>query len=41
VSHLFATGNFAPEVGQSLTTATQQAIDAMARQIVDLMEAPW
>ncbi|HEV7998381.1 MAG TPA: LPS assembly lipoprotein LptE [Planctomycetaceae bacterium] len=41
ISHLFATGNFAPEVGQSLATATQQAIDGMARQIVDLMEGPW
>ncbi len=41
VSHLFATGTFAPEVGQSLTTATQQALDSMAHQIVDLMEAPW
>jgi hypothetical protein len=41
ISHLYATGNMAPEVGQSLATATQQAIDSMARQIVDLMEAPW
>jgi hypothetical protein len=41
VSHLFATSNFAPEVGQSLATATQEALDKMARQIVDLMEAPW
>jgi hypothetical protein len=41
ISHMYATGNFAPEVGQSLTTATQQAIDSMARQIVGLMEAPW
>jgi len=41
ISHLFSTGTMAPEVGQSLTTATQQAMDSMARQIVDLMEAPW
>jgi hypothetical protein len=41
VSHLFATANFAPEVGQSLATATQEAMGKMARQIVDLMEAPW
>jgi hypothetical protein len=41
VSHLFSTGDFAPEVGQSLATATQEALDKMARQIVDLMEAPW
>ncbi len=41
VSHLFATAEMAPEVGQSLTTATQTAMNGMARQIVDLMEAPW
>jgi len=41
VSHLFSTGTMSPEVGQSLATATQTAIDSMARQIVDLMEAPW
>lgn len=32
---------FAPEVGQSLATASQQAIDRLARQIVNLMEQPW
>jgi hypothetical protein len=32
---------FAVETGQSLATAEQQAIDRMARQIVDLMENPW
>ncbi len=32
---------FAPETGQSLATATQQAVDRLARQIVDMMEAPW
>jgi hypothetical protein len=41
ISHLFATGTMSPEVGQSLATATQQAMNSMARQIVDLMEAPW
>jgi hypothetical protein len=41
VSHLFASAEMAPEVGQSLTTATQTAMNGMARQIVDLMEAPW
>ena len=41
VSHLFSTAEMAPEVGQSLTTATQTAMNGMARQIVDLMEAPW
>lgn len=32
---------FAPEVGQSLATATQQSLNQMARQVVDLMETPW
>ena len=33
--------DFAPEVGQSLATAYQQAIKDMATQIVDMMEKPW
>ena len=33
--------SFAPEVGQSLATATQQAVDELARDIVSRMEAPW
>ena len=41
VSHLYSTGMMAPEVGQTLATSMQQAIDSMARQVVDLMEAPW
>lgn len=32
---------FAPEVGQSLATATQDATDRLARQIVNMMEVPW
>lgn len=32
---------FAPEIGQSLATATQEATDRLARQIVNMMEAPW
>ncbi len=32
---------FTPEVGHSLATATQRATQQMARQIVDMMEAPW
>lgn len=32
---------FAPETGQSMQTATQEAVTQMARQIVGLMEAPW
>lgn len=35
------TSDFAPEVGQSLATATQQAIDRLARNIVNMMETPW
>ncbi|MBQ15673.1 MAG: hypothetical protein CMJ65_00975 [Planctomycetaceae bacterium] len=30
-----------PETGQSMATASQQVMDRMARQIVDLLEAPW
>jgi len=33
--------SFAPESGQSLATATQTAVNQMARQIVGLMETPW
>jgi hypothetical protein len=33
--------SFAPEIGESLATATQTAVDQLARQIVDMMEAPW
>ncbi len=32
---------FAPEVGQSLATATQDATERLARQIVNMMEMPW
>ena len=32
---------FVPEVGQSLTTAHQKALEELARQIVAQMEAPW
>ena len=33
--------NFVPEMGQSPTTAQQQAIEKLAQHIVDLMETPW
>lgn len=33
--------SFAPEAGQSMATATKDALDQMARHIVQLMEAPW
>ena len=32
---------FAPELGQSQATATQIAVNQMAKQIVNLMEVPW
>ena len=38
---LVSLSEFAPEVGQSLATGTQQAVDRMSRQIVDMMESPW
>ncbi len=33
--------NFVPEGGQSMTTAQQELIDRIARQVVDQMELPW
>lgn len=33
--------SFAPEVGQSLATASTEAVERLARQIVNLMESPW
>lgn len=41
VVQLVSQASFAPEVGQSLATATQTATDNLANQIVQLMEAPW
>ena len=38
---LLANTSFAPEVGQSLATATHDVTDSLARQIVGMMEAPW
>ena len=35
------TGNLVPEVGQSVETAQQEAIERVATQIVSLMEKPW
>ena len=35
------TGDLAPEVGQSVVTAQQKAIERLAEQIVGLMEKPW
>lgn len=33
--------SFAPEVGQSMATAQQEAVTRLAAQIVDLTEMPW
>ena len=35
------TSNSIPEVGQSVATSQQQAIERLAQQIVSTMEAPW
>ncbi len=35
------TSNLIPEVGQSVATSQQQAIERLAQQIVSTMEAPW
>lgn len=36
-----ASGDFIPEAGQSVTTAHQEAIQSLARQIVQQMETRW
>lgn len=38
---LTAQSEFAPELGQSLATAMDDTVHAMARKIVNLMETPW
>lgn len=38
---LVSQADFAPELGHSLATATQDAVDQLAQQIVGMMEAPW
>jgi hypothetical protein len=38
---LVSESTMAPEVGQSLATATQDGVERMARQIVELMETGW
>jgi hypothetical protein len=35
------TSNLIPEVGQSVASSQQQAIERLAQQIVSTMEAPW
>jgi hypothetical protein len=36
-----ASGRVVPELGESTTTGSQMAVDKLARQIVNMMEAPW
>ena len=36
-----STGTQAVELGQTRATAQQEAVDRLARQVVDLMELPW
>ncbi|GAB4159608.1 MAG: LPS assembly lipoprotein LptE [Planctomycetaceae bacterium] len=39
--HLLSTADYAPELGQSMATARQQAVQRLARQIVRMMQTPW
>lgn len=41
ITQVEATANLVPEVGHSVSTAQQQAIQRLAEQIVNLMEQPW
>ena len=41
VATVLTSTSFTPETGQSLATATHQAADQIARQVVGLMEATW
>ena len=41
LAEVSAANEVIPEVGQSIATAQQKAIERVAQQIVDLMEAPW
>jgi hypothetical protein len=38
---MIETGNYIPEIGQSVSTAQQTAIQRTAEQIVAMMEIPW
>ncbi|MBL8850858.1 MAG: LptE family protein [Planctomycetaceae bacterium] len=40
-SHAVTQTTFAPETGQSLATGSQEAVDTLARRIVEMMEVPW
>ena len=39
--HALSLASYAPETGQSLATATQDAVNQLAKDIVSMMEAPW
>lgn len=41
IVNLTSNSQYAPEIGQSLATATDTSIQLMARNIVDMMEQPW
>ncbi|MEZ6057157.1 MAG: LPS assembly lipoprotein LptE [Planctomycetaceae bacterium] len=41
LNQLVGDASFAPEAGQSLATATQQAVDDLGRRIVGMMEGTW
>ena len=38
---LSTTGDFTPELGQSIASAQQTCVDRMAVQIINMMEKPW
>jgi hypothetical protein len=38
---LLSQAEYAPEVGQSLATAESEAVNRLARSIVNMMETPW
>jgi hypothetical protein len=38
---VMSTGNFIPELGESITTAQQKSVNRLAVQIVSMMEKPW
>ena len=38
---MLSTGVQAVETGQSRATAQHEAVERLARQVVDLMELPW
>lgn len=41
LNQLVGESSFAPEAGQSLATATQQAVDDLGRRIVGMLEGTW